>query len=105
MDYSKVQRNRASSKCGCKAYMRITLRRENEIFPEEWQVTILNLEHNHELLSMEEVRKMKNAYSYSKKVRGDHGEEYFNNERCRWMVLEIQKRQGGYNHPDPKPVS
>ena len=38
VDYSKVQRNRTSSKCGCKAYMRITLRRENEIFPEEWQV-------------------------------------------------------------------
>ncbi|PWA56010.1 protein FAR1-RELATED SEQUENCE 11 [Artemisia annua] len=56
VDYSKVQTNRTSSKCGCKVYMRITLKRENENFPEEWQVSLLNLEHNHEMLSMDEVQ-------------------------------------------------
>ncbi|GJX01470.1 protein FAR1-related sequence 11 [Tanacetum coccineum] len=56
VDYSKIQRNWTSSRCGCKAYMQITYRRENEAFSEEWQVTILNLEHNHELLSTDEVR-------------------------------------------------
>ena len=36
--------------------MRITLRRINEIFPEEWQVTKFVTEHNHTLLSTQEVR-------------------------------------------------
>ncbi|GKC73311.1 protein FAR1-related sequence 11, partial [Tanacetum coccineum] len=52
-----------SSRCGCKAYMRITYKRENEIFSEEWQVTILNLEHNHELLSTDEVRFLPSYHS------------------------------------------
>nr|GFB87063.1 protein FAR1-related sequence 11 [Tanacetum cinerariifolium] len=39
VNYSKLQRNRGSSRCECKAYMRIKLKRINEIFPEEWQVT------------------------------------------------------------------
>ncbi|XP_071728846.1 protein FAR1-RELATED SEQUENCE 11-like [Rutidosis leptorrhynchoides] len=56
VDHSKQQRNRGSTRCECNAYMRIKLRRINEIFPKEWQVTSFNIEHNHDLLSTEEVR-------------------------------------------------
>ncbi|KAL4569221.1 hypothetical protein LXL04_024856 [Taraxacum kok-saghyz] len=38
---SQKKRNRGYTKCECKAHMRITLRRINEIFPEEWQVRFL----------------------------------------------------------------
>ncbi|PWA90563.1 Protein FAR1-RELATED SEQUENCE 11 [Artemisia annua] len=50
-DYSKQQRSRGSTRCECKAYMRIKLKRINEIFPEEWQVTKFVTEQNHVLLS------------------------------------------------------
>ena len=56
VDHSKVQRHRISTRCQCKAFMRITLRRANEIFPNEWHITSLILDHNHELLSPQEVR-------------------------------------------------
>ncbi|PWA76481.1 protein FAR1-RELATED SEQUENCE 11 [Artemisia annua] len=54
VDYSKKQRNRGSSRCGCKAHMRIKLKRINEIFLEEWQVVEFVAEHNHVLLSTKE---------------------------------------------------
>ncbi|GKD79711.1 FAR1-related sequence 11-like protein isoform X2 [Tanacetum coccineum] len=38
------------------AHMRIKLKRINEIFPEEWQVVQFVAEHNHVLLSTQEVR-------------------------------------------------
>ncbi|XP_071695857.1 protein FAR1-RELATED SEQUENCE 11-like [Rutidosis leptorrhynchoides] len=56
VDYSKKQRNRGSTRCDCKAHMRIKLRRINEIFPEEWQVTTFVMDHTHDLLSTREVR-------------------------------------------------
>nr|GEW44659.1 protein FAR1-related sequence 11 [Tanacetum cinerariifolium] len=55
VDYSKQQRNQGSSRCECKAYMRIKLKRINEIFPEEWQVTKFVTDHNHVLLSTQKV--------------------------------------------------
>ena len=55
-DYTKKTRNRGYTKCECKSHMRITLKRINEIFPEEWQVTKFVTEHNHALLSTQEVR-------------------------------------------------
>ncbi|KAH7848663.1 hypothetical protein Vadar_005885 [Vaccinium darrowii] len=55
-DPSKEQRNRISVKCGCKARMRITLRKSCDIFPQEWQVTQFVREHNHELLTPLEVQ-------------------------------------------------
>ncbi|KAK8975275.1 hypothetical protein V6N11_046741 [Hibiscus sabdariffa] len=46
-DHFKPQRNKKSSKCDCKAHMRITLKMSFDIFPEEWHVTkFVNL-HNH----------------------------------------------------------
>ncbi|KAK9671524.1 hypothetical protein RND81_12G036200 [Saponaria officinalis] len=48
--------NRGSSKCGCRAYMRITLKKGFDIFPEEWHVTIFVKEHNKDMLSSEELR-------------------------------------------------
>ncbi|XP_071689185.1 protein FAR1-RELATED SEQUENCE 11-like [Rutidosis leptorrhynchoides] len=56
VDYSKQQRNRGSTVGECKAHMCISLRRINDIFPKEWQVTKFVLEHNHDLLSPQEVR-------------------------------------------------
>ncbi|KAL2930387.1 Protein FAR1-RELATED SEQUENCE 11, partial [Bienertia sinuspersici] len=56
VDLSKSQRHRESSRCECKAHMRITLKRCFDIFPEEWHVTNFVKEHNHELLSPEEMR-------------------------------------------------
>lgn len=53
---SKVQRNRESSKCECKAHMRLTLKQSNDIFPEEWHVTKFIKEHNHNLLSPTSMR-------------------------------------------------
>lgn len=54
-DCTKKPRNRGYTRCECKAHMRITLRRINEIFPEEWQVTKFVADHNHVLLSTKEV--------------------------------------------------
>nr|KAJ0201571.1 hypothetical protein LSAT_V11C600301820 [Lactuca sativa] len=57
-DYTKKKktRNRGYTRCECKAHMRITLIRINEIFPEEWQVTKFVAAHNHVLLNAQEVR-------------------------------------------------
>ncbi|KAK8614930.1 hypothetical protein V6N13_068717 [Hibiscus sabdariffa] len=55
-DHSKPQRNKKSSKCDCKAHMRITLKRSFDIFPEEWHVSkFVNL-HNHGMISPEAMR-------------------------------------------------
>ncbi|KAL2896054.1 Protein FAR1-RELATED SEQUENCE 11 [Bienertia sinuspersici] len=56
IDLSKPQRHKVSSRCDCKAHMRITLKKCFDIFPEEWHVTKFVKEHNHELLSSEEMR-------------------------------------------------
>ena len=56
MEPSKEQRNRISSKCGCKANLRITLRKSYDIFPQEWHVTKFIVDHNHELMTHSEVR-------------------------------------------------
>ncbi|KAL2934461.1 Protein FAR1-RELATED SEQUENCE 11 [Bienertia sinuspersici] len=56
VDLSKSQRNKESSRCECKAHMRITSKKCFDIFPEEWHVTKFVKEHNHELLSFEEMR-------------------------------------------------
>ncbi|GKE80478.1 protein FAR1-related sequence 11, partial [Tanacetum coccineum] len=53
---SKNHRNRESSKCWCKVHMRLTLKKSFDIFPEEWHVTKFIKDHNHELLSHEEMR-------------------------------------------------
>ncbi|XP_063949954.1 protein FAR1-RELATED SEQUENCE 11-like [Daucus carota subsp. sativus] len=50
------QRNTASTRCDCKAHMRVKLKKSFEIFPEQWHVTEFVAIHNHELLSQEEVR-------------------------------------------------
>ncbi|KAF7124416.1 hypothetical protein RHSIM_Rhsim12G0119700 [Rhododendron simsii] len=55
-DPSKEQRKRKSVRCGCKARMRITLRKSFDIFPQEWQVSEFVKDHNHELLTPLEVR-------------------------------------------------
>ncbi|XP_058218932.1 uncharacterized protein LOC131329669 isoform X3 [Rhododendron vialii] len=55
-DPSKEQRNRKSVKCGCKARMRITLRKSGDMFPQEWHVTEFVKEHNHERLTPTGVR-------------------------------------------------
>ncbi|XP_050372724.1 protein FAR1-RELATED SEQUENCE 11-like isoform X2 [Argentina anserina] len=49
----KMQRNRKSSRCGCKAYMRIVKRTEFDA--PEWRVTGFSNVHNHELLRSNEV--------------------------------------------------
>lgn len=49
------QRNTPSSRCGCNAHMRITLRKSFDIFLIEWHVTKFVVEHNHKLLSPSEV--------------------------------------------------
>ncbi|XP_058188771.1 protein FAR1-RELATED SEQUENCE 11-like isoform X2 [Rhododendron vialii] len=56
VDSSKEQRNKKSVRCGCKARIRITLKKSFDIFPQEWQITEFITEHNHELLSPTEVR-------------------------------------------------
>ncbi|KAL6569584.1 hypothetical protein OROMI_014098 [Orobanche minor] len=55
LDPFKNQRNTGSNRCGCKAHMRVTLKKIFDIFPEEWHVSELSVKHNHELLSQEEV--------------------------------------------------
>ncbi|XP_074369739.1 protein FAR1-RELATED SEQUENCE 11-like [Apium graveolens] len=50
------QRNTPSTRCDCKAHMRVTLKKSFEIFPEQWHVTEFIVTHNHELFSQEEVR-------------------------------------------------
>ena len=55
-DVSKMQRKIFSSKCGCMALTRITLKRCFDIFSEEWHVTKLAKVHNHDMLSNEELR-------------------------------------------------
>ncbi|XP_074342210.1 protein FAR1-RELATED SEQUENCE 11-like [Apium graveolens] len=52
------QRNTPSTRCDCKAHMRVTLKKSFEIFPEQWHVTEFIVTHNHELFSQEEI----NAY-------------------------------------------
>ncbi|KAI3847706.1 hypothetical protein MKX03_028791 [Papaver bracteatum] len=52
----KAQRTRHSIRCGCKALMRISLRKPCEIFPEEWHVIAFVAEHNHDLLDPSQVR-------------------------------------------------
>lgn len=54
-DPSKEQRNRPSSRCGCKASMTIKLKKSFEIFPEEWQVIEFISNHNHDLLPSDQV--------------------------------------------------
>ncbi|KAL6501354.1 hypothetical protein OROHE_025001 [Orobanche hederae] len=56
LEPSKEQRNRQSSRCGCKAVLRITLKKAYDIFPEEWHVTQFNSHHTHELLPPALVR-------------------------------------------------
>ena len=56
MDSSKEQQNRISTRCGCKAHLRITLRKSFDIFPREWHVTKFVIDQNHELLSPSKVR-------------------------------------------------
>jgi hypothetical protein len=53
---SKEQRKRESSKCNCKAHLRIKLQKYHDIFPMEWRVTSFVAEHNHGLLTESEVR-------------------------------------------------
>ncbi|KAL6575744.1 hypothetical protein OROHE_000725 [Orobanche hederae] len=54
--HSKNRRNRESAKCWCKVHMRLTLKKSFDIFLEEWHVTKFIKDHNHELLSHEEMR-------------------------------------------------
>lgn len=49
VDLCKPQRNKESSRCECKAHMRITLKKSFDIFPEEWHVTKILKQHNHEM--------------------------------------------------------
>ncbi|PPD92847.1 hypothetical protein GOBAR_DD10213 [Gossypium barbadense] len=49
----KMQRNRKSSRCGCRAYMRIVKRADFNV--PEWRVTAFSNIHNHELLKANEV--------------------------------------------------
>uniref|UniRef100_A0A803LWI9 Protein FAR1-RELATED SEQUENCE n=1 Tax=Chenopodium quinoa TaxID=63459 RepID=A0A803LWI9_CHEQI len=56
VDFSKPQRNKESSKCDCKAHMRITLKKCFDIFPEEWHVTKYSKQHNHVMLPPEAMR-------------------------------------------------
>ncbi|KAL6586299.1 hypothetical protein OROMI_001287 [Orobanche minor] len=56
LERSKEQRNRQSSRYGCKVVLRITLKKAYDIFPEEWHVTQFNSHHTHELLPPALVR-------------------------------------------------
>ncbi|KAI3969131.1 hypothetical protein MKW92_024232 [Papaver armeniacum] len=53
---SKIQRNRASTRCKCDARMRIRLYKAFDIFPEEWHVVQFDVKHNHDLLTPKQVR-------------------------------------------------
>ncbi|CAL5191621.1 unnamed protein product [Lathyrus oleraceus] len=53
---SKEQRNRESTRCECKAHLRISLQKTHDMFPSEWRVTTFVVEHNHTLLTQSEVR-------------------------------------------------
>ncbi|XP_071704218.1 protein FAR1-RELATED SEQUENCE 11-like [Rutidosis leptorrhynchoides] len=55
-DPSKDQRNRGSVRCGCNAYVRLTFKKSCDIFPDEWHITKFIKDHNHELLSKEDMR-------------------------------------------------
>lgn len=66
IDSSKEQRNRESLRCGCKAIVRIKLKKSCDIFPEEWQVIQFISHHNHKLLSHEEVRFLTSYRNISK---------------------------------------
>ena len=55
-DMSKNRQNKSSSKCGCYTRLRITLKQSFDIFSEEWHVTVLVKQHNHPMLSHEELR-------------------------------------------------
>ncbi|XP_074314717.1 protein FAR1-RELATED SEQUENCE 11-like [Silene latifolia] len=63
---SKEQRNRPSTRCGCNALMRITLKKSCDIFLEKWHVTQFNSHHNHQLLSPIQVRFLPSYRSISK---------------------------------------
>ncbi|KAL2895248.1 Protein FAR1-RELATED SEQUENCE 11 [Bienertia sinuspersici] len=52
---SKTQRNKGSLKRGCCARMRINFKKCFDIFPKEWHVTVFVKEHNHAMLSQEEM--------------------------------------------------
>ncbi|WJX12219.1 hypothetical protein P8452_02741 [Trifolium repens] len=66
MIHLKEQRNRQSSRCGCKASMTIKLKKSFEIFPEEWQVTEFISNHNHDLLPPDQVRFLSSYRNISK---------------------------------------
>ncbi|XP_017221158.1 protein FAR1-RELATED SEQUENCE 11-like [Daucus carota subsp. sativus] len=66
VDVNKNQRNRESIRCGCKASIRIILKRSFEIFPEEWHVTRFVAEHNHKLLPPDQVRFLPSYRAISK---------------------------------------
>ena len=66
VDVNKNQRNRESTRCGCKASIRILLKRSFEIFPEEWHVTRFVVEHNHKLLPPDQVRFLPSYRAISK---------------------------------------
>jgi hypothetical protein len=56
IDPSKEQRKRESTRCDCKAHLRVSLQKSHDIFPSEWRVTKFVPEHNHCLLTQSEVR-------------------------------------------------
>lgn len=51
----KEQRNRESTRCECKAHLRISFQKTHDMFPSEWRVTTFIVEHNHTLLTQSEV--------------------------------------------------
>jgi hypothetical protein len=61
-DPSKEQRNRQSSRCGCKASMTFKLMKSFEIFPQEWQVTEFISNHNNNLLPPDQVRFLSSSF-------------------------------------------
>ncbi|WJX78103.1 histidine decarboxylase [Trifolium repens] len=55
IDPSKEQRKRESTRCDCKAHLRVSLQKSHDIFPSEWRVTKFVPEHNHCLLTQSET--------------------------------------------------
>nr|GEW53836.1 protein FAR1-related sequence 11 [Tanacetum cinerariifolium] len=51
-----VRRDRSDRRNNKSVHMRLTLKKSFDIFPEEWHVTKFIKDHNHELLSQEEMR-------------------------------------------------
>ncbi|KAI5429436.1 hypothetical protein KIW84_034151 [Lathyrus oleraceus] len=56
IERSKEQRNRESTRCECKAHLRISLQKTHDMFPSEWRVTTFIVDNNHTLLTQSEVR-------------------------------------------------